>query len=119
MVMFATPLTTARGFGGTSSSAAQLWTEPPVRPVVPAVSGSPWIVRATDLEPTVVDTSTKRGDTRNARGAGAASCVLDRLGAGFIVKADGYIVTANHVVDVRPAPNSTVSASVLGGSDDL
>ena len=117
---------------------APLWSEHQVAPAAPAPPPSPWVQLARELKPAVVNVSTKRVEEgrRRLEGSGDEQGPFNQffrqffgdqprrtvrsLGSGFIVNADGYVVTNNHVVDgateikVTLADGHELAAKVLG-----
>jgi serine protease Do len=95
-------------FAQLKSSPAPFWSEQPVASAVPAPPPSPWVQLARELKPAVVNVSTKRVEEARS------------LGSAFVVNADGYVVTNNHVVDgateikVTLADGREMAAKVLG-----
>jgi serine protease Do len=121
-----------------NSNPAPLWSEHQVAPAAPAPPPSPWVQLARELKPAVVNVSTKRVEEgrRRLEGSGDEQGPFNQffrqffgdqprrtvrsLGSGFIVNADGYVVTNNHVVDgatetkVTLADGRELAAKVLG-----
>src|SRR2546427_1024488 len=107
------------------SNPAPLWSEHQVAPAAPAPPPSPWVQLARELKPAVVNVSTKRVEEGRRRLEGSGDepglfRTVRSLGSGFIVNADGYVVTNNHVVDgateikVTLADGRELAAKVLG-----
>jgi serine protease Do len=125
-------------FAQPKSNPAPLWSEHQVTQAVPAPPPSPWVQLARELKPAVVNVSTKRVEEgwRRLEGSGDEESQFNHffrqffgdqprrtvrsLGSGFIVNADGYVVTNNHVVDgateikVTLADGREMAAKVLG-----
>jgi serine protease Do len=123
--------------GFTTGTRAPLWTERPAASAPAPGAGQGWVQLARDLTPAVVNISTKRvaeapegmspfgGDEQfnqffrhffgNQPRRPARS-----LGSGFIINADGHILTNNHVVDgateikVKLSDGRELDAKVVG-----
>jgi len=115
-----------------ASPSGALWTEGPA----PAPATTPWVNVAKTDTAAVVNISTRqvvktpnplqgvppemRDFFKQFFGTQPPSRVAESLGSGFIVRADGYIVTNNHVVDgateikVKLADGRTFPAQVIG-----
>jgi serine protease Do len=125
--------------GLTKAARAPLWTE---RPVVttPSQTMSPdWVRLGKELKPAVVNIAVKRnaeaepglreGPPRGAPGGdpfrrffeGQPRRPVRNMGTGFIINADGYLVTNNHVVDgasqiqVKLADGRELPGTIVGG----
>src|SRR5262249_58180499 len=114
------------------------WSEHRTSQSAPSPPRSPWVQLARELKPAVVNVSTKRVEEgwRRLEGSGDEEGQFNpffrqffgdqprrtvrSLGSGFIVNADGYVVTNNHVVDgateikVTLADGREMAAKVLG-----
>jgi serine protease Do len=122
------------GYGRTT--AAKLWTDEPPKISSQAVTAPDWVTLAKTLKPAVVNVSTKRAETGPSLPQGmdpgdpfsqffkqfrdGRSHPSRSLGSGFIINADGYVVSNNHVVDgasevrVKLSDGREFPAKVLG-----
>jgi serine protease Do len=132
-LMAALALVTVRpGPAFTAGPPTPLWSERTLDAASPPPS--PWVELARMLKPAVVNINTKRfegggqpGDPFFERFFETPRRAVRSLGSGFVVNANGYIVTNNHVVDgaseikVRLSDGRELTAKVLGrdGRTDL
>ena len=119
--------TVSPGFGKTDTP---LWTDRPVAVTAPTVPAPAWVELARAVKPAVVNVSATRAQESPRLRApfpftpDDPSDRLQRkgrsLGSGFIINANGYIVTNHHVVDgatqvrVKLADGRELPAKVVG-----
>jgi serine protease Do len=128
-------------WGFTKAATAPLWTERPVVAAAAAPAANEgWVRLARELKPAVVNISTKRvAETPEAKSPFGDDERLNEffrhffgnqgpqgrrpvrsLGSGFVINADGHILTNNHVVDgateirVKLSDDRELSAKVIG-----
>ena len=128
-------------WGFTKAATAPLWTERPVVAAAAAPAANDgWVRLARELKPAVVNISTKRAaETPEARSPFGDDERLNEfyrhffgnqgpqgrrpvrsLGSGFVINADGHILTNNHVVGgaseirVKLSDDRELSAKVIG-----
>ncbi len=88
-------------------AAAPIWTEQPVSVSPSTVPAPNWVELAKAVKPAVVNVTGRRDTGRG-------------MGSGFIINADGYVVTNNHVVEdaekvqVRLSDGRDLAATVVG-----
>ena len=88
-------------------AAAPVWTEQPVAVSPSTVPAPNWVELAKAVKPAVVNVTGRRDTGRG-------------MGSGFIINADGYVVTNNHVVEgaekvqVRLSDGRDLAATVVG-----
>lgn len=116
---------------GFTTGQAPLWSERTLAAPAPAATpAAPWIELARVLKPAVVNISTKRIQEGGQPFEGPQffeqffrgqpKRTVRSLGSGFVINADGFIVTNNHVVDgateikVTLADGRELGAKVLG-----
>jgi serine protease Do len=116
---------------GFTTGQAPLWSERTLAAPAPAATpAAPWVELARVLKPAVVNISTKRIQEgwQPFEGPqffeqffrGQPKRTVRSLGSGFVINADGFIVTNNHVVDgateikVTLADGRELGAKVLG-----
>jgi serine protease Do len=128
-------------WGFTKAATAPLWTERPVVAAAAAPAANEgWVRLARELKPAVVNISTRRAaETPEAKSPFGDDERLNEffrhffgnqgpqgrrpvrsLGSGFVINADGHILTNNHVVDgateirVKLSDDRELSAKVIG-----
>ena len=127
------------GFTLTKGASAPLWTEQSATSAAaPTVQAPDWVKIGRELKPAVVNVSAKRTEQAmpEMRGQSDEDTPFDRyfrdffgsrpkrhersMGSGFIINANGYIVTNNHVVDgatqvqVKLSDGRELPAKVVG-----
>jgi serine protease Do len=127
------------GFGLTKGAQVPLWTEQSAATTsAPTVQAPDWVKIGRDLKPAVVNVSAKRSESAmpEMQGPSGEDTPFDRyfkdffgsrpkrhersMGSGFIINANGYIVTNNHVVDgasqvqVKLSDGRELPAKVVG-----
>src|SRR2546421_11749282 len=122
--------------GFTASTRAPLWSERTVDVAAAPAVGPNWVELVSKLKPAVVNVSTKRMEARphmrSPFGSGDPSDQFFRefgdqprrsvrsMGSGFVINANGHILTNNHVVDgtteitVKLSDGRELSAKVVG-----
>ena len=124
--------------GFTKTGKAPLWSERPVAAAAAPVANEVWVQLARELKPAVVNVSTKRAAAAGPEGmspfgdderfneffkhffGNQPRRPARSLGSGFVINADGYIVTNNHVVDgateirVKLSDGRDLAAKVVG-----
>lgn len=125
--------------GLTKAARAPLWTERPVLTAPSQTMAPDWVRIGKELKPAVVNISVKRtseGEPAAREGLPRGNEGLEQfrryfegqprrpvrnMGTGFIINADGYIVTNNHVVDgagqiqVKLADGRELPGKIVGG----
>jgi serine protease Do len=124
--------------GLTTAARNPLWTERPVVTAPSQTMAPDWVRIGKELKPAVVNISVKRteGEPGSREGALGGGEGLDQfrrffegqprrparnMGTGFIINAEGYIVTNNHVVDgagqiqVKLADGRELPGKIVGG----
>jgi serine protease Do len=99
------------------AASRQYWTERPRLPATSTSATADWVAVAEAVKPAVVNIAAER---RGAPGMPQMGRAPTGRGSGFIITADGYILTNNHVVDgatrvqVRLDDGRELDAKVVG-----
>ena len=135
VVMGAAVIALVPQLGFSRTAPAQLWSDEPPKASGQTVQAPDWVAIAKALKPAVVNVSTKKMESGPSVPKGMdpddpfsqffrqferRPHAVRSLGSGFIIHADGYIVSNNHVVDgaseirVRLSDGRELPAKVLG-----
>jgi serine protease Do len=112
-----TLLAQASLFAPAQAASRQYWTERPRLPATSTSATADWVAVAEAVKPAVVNIAAER---RGAPGMPQMGRAPTGRGSGFIITADGYILTNNHVVDgatrvqVRLDDGRELDAKVVG-----
>jgi len=127
LVLVLVALGAAFGYGRAATT--PLWSEQPIAVAPATVTAPDWVALAQALKPAVVNVSMKRAAQATPEALdpffqqffGRVPPRVQRgLGSGFVINADGYVVTNNHVVDgateirVKLADGRELAGRVVG-----
>src|SRR5438093_1626553 len=127
LVLVLVALGAAFGYGRAATT--PLWSDQPIAVAPTTVSAPDWVALAQALKPAVVNVSMKRAAQATPEALdpffqqffGRVPPRVQRgLGSGFVINADGYVVTNNHVVDgateirVKLADGRELAGRVVG-----
>src|SRR5438445_286903 len=116
-------------FGYGRAARTPLWSDQPIAVAPTTVTAPDWVALAQALKPAVVNVSMKRAAQATPEALdpffqqffGRVPPRVQRgLGSGFVINADGYVVTNNHVVDgateirVKLADGRELAGRVVG-----
>src|SRR5437899_234249 len=117
------------GFSHGRAATTPLWSDQPIAVAPATVTAPDWVALAQALKPAVVNVSMKRAAQATPEALdpffqqffGRVPPRVQRgLGSGFVINADGYVVTNNHVVDgateirVKLADGRELAGRVVG-----
>src|SRR5206468_3900087 len=127
LVLVLVALGAAFGYGRAATT--PLWSDQPIAVAPTTVTAPDWVALAQALKPAVVNVSMKRAAQATPEALdpffqqffGRVPPRVQRgLGSGFVINADGYVVTNNHVVDgateirVKLADGRELAGRVVG-----